>query len=726
MTTNINTATVQHPPIFSVEQARQYLATVQAASNNPTAEAEKAQAEKIQGRTLKSHSFSKVIARECGVPAALVAKYLAYRVKNSHKAHDGHNWHYETVMEMAVRYPYMSSSCVYDALQKLKKKKIILIGRYNKWSADRTSWFSFPSPEMQAQAEKNLLYFDPDEATKHGITAAIILGNINYWVAYNRKTKPDYHWHPISVVKLEKLLPFSRSTLLRTLQTLVKTKVLAKNPENKDKTQQYSVNPPVEPRLAIPEITLATLCEAVSNCTPASATPNGEALSPIEVVSLPCGERLNSNSTDPSPSDSAAKPVDYTTLEIIRRNSLEELRVKDFLKDQFLALLEISVKEKGLEETPLSNFPDLSPEPPKEQSKLAQSPPVETPSVKQPVVIAPGQNKKQEPLALTAATAEEEVDEPAQVAQDKLAARIAAIKAADSTGDEKQIFVDCAIEYSWAFLHTINTDTLIAWHSLHSPDQLWAQLKPILACHLNELMLSVSLSEEGLQEVRDVIRVAVTAAYRYWWHSEAYMGLYSIPSALSTYIINRVKPILDQQREEALRIAKEKRAYDLEQRKITFQSKIQALETDPTSPPYQKLKVLQAALISRNQVGCRGSKATIETDFIPIQAHSFRAAKRFFAANPSMTVAILLALVDRAIELKESRAVELDNREMPSETDFDFYFYTRKALNLSFLLIHLKEVFDENIMSDILPPEMEVNFLSKTELFGKEVVGENK
>ena len=64
------------------------------------------------------------------------------------------------------------------------------------------------------------VYFRVEDAEKHGVTEAILLMNLAYWIRTNRSTDPDYQFHEMSPHNLATVLPYSESTLKRALKHL--------------------------------------------------------------------------------------------------------------------------------------------------------------------------------------------------------------------------------------------------------------------------------------------------------------------------------------------------------------------------------------------------------------------------------------------------------------------------------------------------------------------------
>ena len=152
--------------------------------------------------------------------------YIGNRIANSKQTHNGQKWYFDTLDELAKRYPYLSRSVIHETLRKLAVKTGPLItGNFNKNSYDRTTWYAFRDDQIQRHLAAEPLYFRVNEAEMHGVLAAVLLNNLRHWIRKNRVTDPCYEYHPLSPTKLAKLLPFSESAIKRALKYLASDEV---------------------------------------------------------------------------------------------------------------------------------------------------------------------------------------------------------------------------------------------------------------------------------------------------------------------------------------------------------------------------------------------------------------------------------------------------------------------------------------------------------------------
>lgn len=179
---------------------------------------------------MKAHSFSKTLADAHGVNAAIVLKLMAHKTRRSTNIRDDIQWYYGTLDELSEKLPYLGRSTIDDALKQLAANGLLEIGNYNKYSYDRTRWFHVPEQHWGA-AEHQRISFHAAEAEMHGVTAAVLMWNLEYWL--KRKLRSGGFTHSMNAVALAEALPFKASTIKSTLSRLVKDGALIKVPGKK-------------------------------------------------------------------------------------------------------------------------------------------------------------------------------------------------------------------------------------------------------------------------------------------------------------------------------------------------------------------------------------------------------------------------------------------------------------------------------------------------------------
>jgi hypothetical protein len=168
------------------------------------------------------HSFSRKLAKEHGVAAAIILGYLANRVQAAEEKRKDGLGYFTSIRTLADHYPYLSLGRIADTLASLRKQGVLRAENHNKYKYDRKLWYTFADPQVQKDAGWDPIRFQVADAVNYGVLEAILLANIRYWIKENRKETPDYTWHRISARTLAKHLPFCYKTIARALDNLVK------------------------------------------------------------------------------------------------------------------------------------------------------------------------------------------------------------------------------------------------------------------------------------------------------------------------------------------------------------------------------------------------------------------------------------------------------------------------------------------------------------------------
>lgn len=93
-----------------------------------------------------SHIFNVEIAKEFGVNEAIVLQNIHYWIEknkaNGKHFHDGRYWTYNSISAFEKLFPYWTGNQIRRILERLRAKKVLLTGNYNKSAYDRTIWYS--------------------------------------------------------------------------------------------------------------------------------------------------------------------------------------------------------------------------------------------------------------------------------------------------------------------------------------------------------------------------------------------------------------------------------------------------------------------------------------------------------------------------------------------------------------------------------------------------------
>jgi hypothetical protein len=92
------------------------------------------------------HSFDFDIAKEYGIPCAVILKHLWYWIEknraNRKNERDGSYWTYNSVSAFCELFPYLSKNTIIRALKKLSDEGIIKEAVFNDVAFDRTKWYA--------------------------------------------------------------------------------------------------------------------------------------------------------------------------------------------------------------------------------------------------------------------------------------------------------------------------------------------------------------------------------------------------------------------------------------------------------------------------------------------------------------------------------------------------------------------------------------------------------
>ncbi len=98
---------------------------------------------------IKKYTLSETVAKDVGVEESIMFWNIYFWVEfNSKKPrkdeyfHDGGFWMYCTVREFTEKYSFWTESKIKRILRNLERAGYIKTGVFNKWSPDKTKWYS--------------------------------------------------------------------------------------------------------------------------------------------------------------------------------------------------------------------------------------------------------------------------------------------------------------------------------------------------------------------------------------------------------------------------------------------------------------------------------------------------------------------------------------------------------------------------------------------------------
>lgn len=109
----------------------------------------------------KKYSFNEDVAIDVGFEESVMLSNIFYWINiNKSKGkvthyHDGKFWMYSTVREFTERYPFWSSSQIKRILKNLKDNDYIETGEFNRWSPDRTKWYTVSPKGLSLLADND-------------------------------------------------------------------------------------------------------------------------------------------------------------------------------------------------------------------------------------------------------------------------------------------------------------------------------------------------------------------------------------------------------------------------------------------------------------------------------------------------------------------------------------------------------------------------------------------
>lgn len=174
--------------------------------------------------------FNPLIARQHGIPAALVLKQLTFL----HKAFERNNdlidgFFYRTIDQIKgkgdIGLPFLSRSTIHRALVHLKNKGLILMSDKN--TGDHTTnWYRVTEAGMSFY-QKRHNFFYPEEKKDLGIHGAVLINYLRYNDLKNKI------WEHLSPTHLAEKFNISKRTVQRELQNLVDNHHLKRHSQRK-------------------------------------------------------------------------------------------------------------------------------------------------------------------------------------------------------------------------------------------------------------------------------------------------------------------------------------------------------------------------------------------------------------------------------------------------------------------------------------------------------------
>jgi hypothetical protein len=619
-----------------------------------------------------------------GLAAAVVMKYLAHCIRSSGVEHNGRQWVRVNLGHLAEKISYLSRSCLSETLKKLStgEDAPLLIHQENRRSYDRTNNYAFTNPQLMAQVRTQLRYFDPEDAVKYGLPAALILHNLRYW----QSGKPDAEsWRTVQPGNLVKHLPLSSKQVRDALKKLVTAGVIESRPDPKNGSwTQYRVKTghPVNPTTPEP-------------------TSNMGVTIPDEPVTYLDGPMTNPDMGLPNPDMGVTKPDDTVT-------NLDETLTNPDNNNSYQ--LSLAASSTAFPQQP-KNYPMRSAEPRAVGVSLNLSPDEE----------ADGSCNGSQPLEGGACRRD------AQAAGSPASSECGQSSASGQTVSTQpcRVAVESVCPPPNGVPSGWPADFSTLWHEVHKEvvgklglelsrdfDQqvCFRVIEPLLAQQPVEQLERWYTCDSWQTNYPEMIRLVegfqlpslpplpmgwddnflrrVMVAYltsslysRHDYWRFTCRGAYCMT-------INNVLPRLTKlwkQREKALEQARvlqmEEKYQQLQQQ---HRSKDADNEHDENRSAAEKVKILQNGVVARNRIGWLTNQTQHVDNLLRTNHNSLKLARQFFDSNPEWTPGHLLDVMDASACYIAENPLE--------EGEFDSNYDLRKGANLTSLLKELNAV----------------------------------
>lgn len=652
------------------------------------------------------HSFSRVMAEQYGVNAAIVLSYIGYKIERSKHVETGKRWYYDTFDALAQHYPYLSKTAVYNAVQVLVGEDGVLeTGNFNKWKRDKTTWYAFKDERTIQQLQAQPIYFKSCDAVAFGIPEAVLLTNIAYWITENRKKTPDYQFHQVSALKLAEHIPFSRSTIQRALDNLVAKRILVtRKPEDQRKPAEYA---------------FAGSLENVSPCS--DLNTRGSNLNEVEQVPKSEYDRLKSE-------QSSTENITGSNLNIIGSTETiggSKLNITGSNLNDITILVDNHLKDPCLKEACLKENYFKNPE-----LSFSEHSPSEDADINSAQVNYEGRNDFSEPIAPSIPNPSDKpliTDQglvtvpgpspcPGSVASPDPKPTKALVPGQIPISEEPFMkFLDPAVhKRCWAVLkihdkpdqmhegmaeHII--DVIRKMIDLTEPETIYrlyiiktqAELNAKITVWASDFLAQTYDSEyayDGPENVkyRELFVSHGICFLNMGFHCSKfadrliYVGPYF--GRVGFMIYSRMDKWVEERKAEM-------RGQNINERTLKFASPDLDKENDPGLSAAEKMQVFNQSLQARNRIGRYDEHNDFSEDVVMIQQQSMNLARQFFQLNPALTPAHLNLVLDQCLKLPRT----IDG--------LDPVWHAKNGYKISFLLNNLITIAGQLNISSKLP-----------------------
>ena len=596
----------------------------------------------------KEHSLSNTVAGRLGCPAGLLLKYLDYVIRKKGKEKDGRKWYRVTLDHLAEKFPYLSRTCIEETLKKLTagEKSPLLVRNDNYHGYDRTCNYAFRDQKLGAESAAKLRYFQPDDAGKHGIPTALLLHNLRYWAGH--KDAAADGWQVLKLKELAEALPLTTKQIRDALKSLVAKGVLERlEPAGQHRYWRYRLAQPKPAPVTNPDMGVTKADMQVTN--PDMEVTKADNYNSYQ-SQLAVGVRQSDNySVRPAP-PSAMGACQTQSGEVEQPASSATTKAE---------LGQTAPVTRSDRQTAL-DVPVDDGKPQMTCSDAVVANPVETPASTELAVPKPSTL-----WPLTFKELSVEVDKKFR-------------KVNRTTRDN----FERAIEHELDLLLEPQTvETLDRYSQMLQPDILYAEFQPLVSQFKFAAIEGVEASI--LNAFKQMAMVRLVEVFRNFDRHYRHSGV-QYPYRMNIEIRQRLQPLHSARIAEYKRQFAEAKQAEWEARRQQHRSPDESLEADTTLSAAKKAKVLENAINARNLTGLLDEKFQLHANLLKFNANSLFNAKEFFNANPEVTPAHLLEVMNFCAAYVANNPLE--------DGEYDENYDLRKGTQLTSLLKSLPAV----------------------------------
>jgi len=273
-------------------------------------------------------------------------------------------------------------------------------------------------------------------------------------------------------------------------------------------------------------------------------------------------------------------------------------------------------------------------------------------------------------------------------------------KGVNSSGKGAEAMARLVLDWISLFLDQTTPEELLVVLRITDQKALYDKLAEMFAPHLAKHLETLPADQKGRDQAEIIGKLVMqflTQGFCEYIDDGLYISLGTpYPQKVAVMLHQKLQPHLDSLEVEARLKLKDSQDQILKDRSQQYQSPDISKESRPDICAAEKLQVLRNSLIAINNIGAFDDKNQLHHQVVEYNNRTFDAANQFFQANPDFTVAHLLTVLGKCLELPKER----DYREEGN----DSLWHARKGRDISFLLQHLDIIVQSlNCVDEIGP-----------------------